>query len=162
MRCLRVSRPAGSRPVLLPETALMQRCVHTRQARGRLYRLWGTRWAEVCPTVSEPAAIGDCASGRGPRASSPLVRQAITPPMQDYGTLAAAHQHCEPLLKATPTVRLQATRDAVGSCPRARRGAGPPSPRVPRARWVCAGQARRGVLRWCTYPDTRSVIVAPT
>ena len=26
--------------------------------------------------------------------------------MQDYGTLAADHQRCQPLLKATPTVRL--------------------------------------------------------
>ena len=35
--------------------------------------------------------------------------------MQDYGTLAAARKHCEPLLKVTPTVRLQATRDKQNS-----------------------------------------------
>eukprot|EP01043_Picozoa_sp_COSAG02_P108180 COSAG02_NODE_44201_length_368_cov_0.762082_1_plen_58_part_10 len=39
----------------------------------------------------------------------------MSPPMQDYGTLAAARKHCEPLLKATPTVRLQATRDKQNS-----------------------------------------------
>ena len=48
-------------------------------------------------------------------ASSPLVRQAMSPPIQDYSTLAAARKHCEPLLKATPTVRLQATRDKQNS-----------------------------------------------
>ena len=67
--------------------------------------------------IRQSRCSGDRASGWGYPlgASSPLVRQAMSPPIQDYGTLAAARKHCEPLLKATPTVRLQATRDKQNS-----------------------------------------------
>ena len=51
--------------------------------------------------------------------------------MQDYGTLAAARKHCEPLLKVTPTVRLQATRDKQNSTQ--------PSSRTPDSIYLAVG-----------------------
>ena len=94
----------------------------------------------------------------GPGASSPLVRQAITPPMQDYGTLAAAHQHCEPLLKATPTVRLQATRDKQNSTQ--------PSSRTPDSIHVVVGttqwSAPRSPQNEATTRDRSTLVTTAT
>ena len=143
------ARPSGASP-----TVPVYRLCGWRYRRGKRHR------STAVLTITQSRCSGDCASGWGYPlgASSPLVRQAMSPPIQDYGTLAAARKHCEPLLKATPTVRLQATRDKQNSTQ--------PSSRTPDSIYLAVGttqwSAPRSPQNEATTRDRSTLVTTAT
>ena len=147
-------RPSGGSPTV-PAYA-----TRNRHGRRPCYRRGKRHRSTAVLTITQSRCSGDCASGWGYPlgASSPLVRQAMSPPMQDYRTLAAARKHCEPLLKATPTVRLQATRDKQNSTQ--------PSSRTPDSIHVVVGttqwSAPRSPQNEATTRDRSTLVTTAT